>query len=192
MSLFLVTAPAAEPVSVQDAKAQCRVDTSDEDALFATLVIAAREYVETATHRALITQTWDWTLDGFPDWTLVLPLPPVASVTSITYVDTAGVTQTWAASLYRTDLPAGPYASPARVTPAYSESYPSTRAVTNAVTVRFVAGYGTAASVPASLKAAIKLLVAHWYARREPLTNGTVAPVPWTIEALTWPFKAFG
>jgi uncharacterized phiE125 gp8 family phage protein len=61
------------------------------------------------------------------------------------------------------------------------------------VTVRFVAGYGaTAAAVPFGLKAAIKMLVAHWYARREPVNIGNlVTPIPLTIDSLLWPYKSF-
>src|SRR3954453_3955872 len=111
MALFQVTAPSTEPISTADAQLQCRVDASDEDALIDALVKAAREHVETFTHRALITQTWDLKLDAFPcTGEIWLPKPPVASVTSITYLDTTGVSQTWASSNYRTDLPSGPWA----------------------------------------------------------------------------------
>ena len=196
MALFLVTAPSLEPVTLVEAKRHCRVDTPDEDALIESLIKAAREYVESATHRPLMRQTWDWKLDEFPcgsDDRLVLPLPPVSSITSVTYVDTAGTTQTWTASLYRTSLPAGPKAGPATIEPAYGEGYPSTRGLSDAVTVRFVCGYGTTVeTVPSSLRAAIKLLVSHWYVRREPVNVGNlVSPIPLTITALVWPYMAF-
>ena len=196
MALFQVTAPTVEPITIVEARHQCRVDTADEDVTLDGLILSAREYVETATHRPLLRQTWDWKLDGFPSdgGPLTLPLPPVSSITSVTYVDTNGTTQTWSSSLYRTSLPAGPFAAAATIEPAYGESYPGTRDVSDAVIVRFVCGYGTtAATVPASLRLATKLLVSHWYdAGRAPVNIGNiVTTVPLTIDALTWPYKAF-
>ena len=131
---------------------------------------AAREYLEAFTRRALLTQTWDLKLDAFPcaDEVIWLPKPPVASVTSITYLDTAGASQTWSSSLYRTDLPAGPMAQRARITPAYAQYYPSTYGVTNAVTVRFVCGYGGATDVPAMLRACVLEHVRASYLRGDP------------------------
>lgn len=208
MSLSLVTAPAVEPLSLADAKLHLRVDASihDEDALIEGLIVAAREYAETFTHRAFITQTWDLKLDGFP-WTgsscsaigtvpIVLPNPPVQSITSVTYIDPAGATQTWSALLYDTDLPTGPTASRASLVPAYQQIYPVTRYVPNAATVRFVAGYGdTAKDVPASVVAAMKILIASWYdpgrAAIEVGLRAAAVAVPLTADALLWPYKAF-
>jgi hypothetical protein len=76
--------------------------------------------------------------------------------------------------LYRTDIPAGPTAGPARLTPIYGGSWPQTQDVINAFTVRFTAGYGTtAASVPYDVKAAIKLLIGHLYENREAVIVGS-------------------
>lgn len=207
MSLFLVTAPAVEPLTLAQAKEHLRVDESihDEDGLIEGLIVAAREYAETFTHRALITQTWDLKLDGFP-WTsqfaalgtlaIELPKPPVQSITSVTYIDFAGVTQTWSAALYDTDLPSGPMASRARLQPAYQQIYPVTRYVPNAATVRFVAGYGANGyAVPGSIVAAMKILIASWYdAGRMAIDVGLRAAaieVPMTAHALLWPYKSF-
>jgi len=197
MALSLVTAPAVEPVSVDEAKVHLRVDTPDEDALIDDLIRAARQYVETFTRRALITQTWDDKRDGFPcgDGTIELPIAGVSSVTSISYVDTNGDSQVWSAALYQTDLPTGPKAPFARICPAYSQYYPQTRSQMNAVTVRFVAGYGAASStVPASIKSAMKLLVGHWFQNREAVAVGIGIgglQVPLTVDHLLWPYRAF-
>lgn len=191
MALFLVTAPTEEPIALDEAKLHLKVDATSEDALIDALIIAAREYVETFTHRALLPQTWDYKLDSFPctsDGEIWLPKPPVTSVTSITYLDTAGASQTWASTNYLTDLPTGPKARKARITPAYAVIYPATYNVLNAVTARFVCGYTNTTAltaVPESLKAAMKLMIGHWYAFREPVA------VPPGVDALLWPFKAF-
>ncbi len=201
MSLFLVTEPAVEPLSLAEAKAHCKVDVDDENDLIDTLIIAARQTVETFTHRALITQTWALKLDDFPDWrtsasawaAIVLPLPPTQSITSITYLDLNGATQTWDPTFYDTDLPVGPRASPGRVLPAYQQIYPVTRQVPNAVTVTFVAGYGLAVAVPAAMKAAMKLLVGNLWLNREAgqIIRGSADILPFGVDALLWPFKAF-
>lgn len=187
MSLSLVTAPALEPITMADAKLHCKVDTTLEEPLFGPWITAARQYAETFTHRALLTQTWDLKLDRFPCGAIELPCPPVQSVTSVTYLDTAGASQTWSSSLYETDLPAGPQAMPGRLQPVYGEVYPLTREVFNAVTVRVVCGYGAApSSVPALLREALLMLVARMYEKREArIVEGEVS----TADALLWQYK---
>lgn len=199
MALSLVAGPASEPVSLAEAKAQCRIDqdVTDEDALIDSLRISARQWCENFTHRAFVPTTWDDQRDGFPPDVWELPIAPVVSVTSISYVATDGTTTTWSSALYTTDLPAGPKAGSGRITPIYGGYFPSTRDVMNAATVRFVAGYGATVAlavpaVPFPIKAAIKLLIAHWYARREPVNIGNlVTPIPLTVESLLWPYKHF-
>lgn len=159
-------------------------------------ITAARQYCETFTHRAFITQTWDLAQDVFPGGfdSLWIPKPPLVSVTSVSYVDQPGVTQTWSASLYTVDAPVGPEARKGRLYPAYLQIYPVTRAIENAVTVRFVAGYGAAASsVPAPIKAAMKLLIGNWWMNREAavIARASADVLPLGVEALLWPFKAF-
>ncbi len=190
-TLFQVTAPASEPLDLDDVKLHLRValDQTDEDELIVSLMQAARETAETYTHRAIPVQTWDEKFDGFPGYELWLSKPPVTSVTSVTYLDTAGTSTVWAAANYRTDLPSGPWARRARIVPAFGVVYPSTYGVPAAVTVRFVCGYTTA---PEAIKAAMKLLIGHWYKEREVVNVGNITSViPFTVESLLWPYKAF-
>jgi uncharacterized phiE125 gp8 family phage protein len=199
MALSLVTPPADVAVTLADAKAQCRIDADqhDEDGLVDGLIQAATQHVESFTHRALITQTWDETFDGFPcgyDGEIWLSKPPVSAVSSLSYIDSAGATQVWASSNYTKDLPSGPWARRARIVAAYSIPFPVTRGVINAVTVRFVCGYGADGSyVPAPITHAMKLLIAHWYLNREAVSVGNFLPTvyPQAVDALLWPFKAF-
>lgn len=196
MALTLYTAPVSEPVSLSDAKTHLRVpsDVTDEDGLIAALITTAREYAEQYTGRAIRTQTWDYKLDAFPCDEIVLPMPPVTSVSSISYVDQNGDSQTWSASYYQTDLPSGPTAAKARIWPAYGQYFPQTRWQLNAVTVRFVSGYATVAAVPESIKAAIKLIVGHLYLNREDVAVGVgigAIQVPKAADSLLWPLKVF-
>jgi len=177
----IVTAPLVEPVSTADAKTHLRVDHADDDAYIADLISAARVYAEGVLGRAMITTVYDYFLDRFPP-VIVLPRNPVQSIGSITYVDDDGVVQTLEAATYVLKK----QREPARVVEAFDESWPSTRNVEEAVTVRFTAGYGDAASdVPASIVHAVKLLVGHWYEIREPAIVGSiVTDVPIAVDAL--------
>jgi uncharacterized phiE125 gp8 family phage protein len=94
-SVRIITPPAVEPVTVAECKLDARVDHPDEDALFATLIAAARQEVEQTARRALITRTLELSLDRFPParW-LPLPYPPLLSLVSIRYYDQTGAEQT--------------------------------------------------------------------------------------------------
>lgn len=195
MGLTVVTAPTAEPVDVDELKLQLKIDLSADDALISDLGKAAREYVEAYTRRTLLETTYDLKLDAFPCGDIVLPHPPVRSVTSVTYIDQNGDSQvmTAGATGYLTDLPAGPHAEPGRIYPGYQVLWPVTRCQPNAVTVRYVAGYGTtSAAVPRLIKAAIKHLVEHWYTNRGVIDGGinsVTSQVPIGVEAQLGGFK---
>jgi uncharacterized phiE125 gp8 family phage protein len=191
MALFLVSPPALQPVSVAEAKAHLRVEVDQDNALIESLIQGATEYAQNLTHRAFISQTWDDKRDAFPCGRIVLPYPPVSSITSVTYTATDGTSTTWSSALYTTSLPTGPHAAPAEIEPIYGGIYPQTRSVINAVTVRCVCGYGASGGyVPEAIRAAIKLLVAHWYDRREPVNVGNlVTQIPIAVDSLLWPFK---
>ena len=177
MGLILITPAAAEPIDVSEAKASpsLRVATATDDTDIGVLIATARDMAETITRRAFVTQTWEYVLDGFPTGGIVLPMPPLQSVTSIKYIDTDGTQQTLDALLYAVDTDS----EPGLVVPAYGESWPSTRYEVNAVRVRFVAGYGDASDVPEALKTWAKIRVGTLYAQREALVVGqTVMAVP--------------
>jgi uncharacterized phiE125 gp8 family phage protein len=179
-SYTLVTAPTTEPVTLDELKAQVRAEGSDEDAYLTSLIAAARQLVEVQTRRALITQTWRLTLDYFPGGTIDLTKVPVQSITSVVYDDTAGTAQTLSASDYVLDADA----EPARLYPAYSLIWPTTRAMPKSVRVTFVAGYGAASAVPQWAKHAILLTAAHWWMNREPVSELPLREVPLSARAL--------
>ena len=139
-SLTLVTGPGLEPISRDDAKLWLRLDHTTEDTLVDSLIQMVREQIE-ERGIAVVTQTWDLRLDGFPS-VIRIPKTPIESVSSISYIDANGDTQTLAESKYTVDV----QSTPARIVPAYGTSWPSTRSEPNAVTVRFVAGYGAGAT----------------------------------------------
>lgn len=158
MRLTPVTVVTDLPFSLADAKAELRVTHAHDDAKIQAYVDAALSRLSGrygVLGRILGTQTWDYAIDRFPDGAIALPFPPLQSVVSVTYVDSASATQTLAASAYRVNAAD----DPGRITPV--TSWPATASVPGAVTVRFVAGYG--ANVPASLKVALRLIVRDLY-----------------------------
>lgn len=188
----LITPPTAEPLTLDEAKAHARIDGAADDTYVTGLIPACRELYEKISERSVMAQTWDVAFDDFPryhrdryngryadasefsdyperylhhDLYLELPVPPVQSVTSITYIDSNGTPQTLDPALFQVDL----ITEPARVYAAYGQAWPGVRLQRNAVTVRIVTGYPDAASVPATMKLAIKALIAHFYENREPV-----------------------
>ena len=186
-ALTRVTGPAKEPLTLEEAKAHLRVQNAAGDALIGRLIKAARHWAETYTARALITQTWELGLDRFPVGEIEVPRPPLKSVESITYIDSVGGTQVLAAGKYRVDADS----EPGRITPVQGGAWPTTRAVTTAVTVRFTAGYGAAGShVPEDIRQAMLLLVGSFYEHREDIVVGeTAVRLPRGAEALLNPYR---
>lgn len=161
--ITIVTAPVNEPVTVLDAKAQSRVDITDDDDLIYAQIVAARELCELQARRAFVTQTLAVTLDAWPaNGIIELPRPPLQSVTSIKYTDEDGNQSTFASSNYIVDTANN------RVVLKSSATWPSdVLQRVAAILVTFVAGYGTAADVPTIYKQAILLTIGHWYENRE-------------------------
>jgi uncharacterized phiE125 gp8 family phage protein len=188
-SLRLKTAPADEPLTaIPDIRDHCRLssdEASEAAADLKTKITAARLACELATRRQLITATWTlyldtWNEDGlrFEDG-IHVPRPPLQSITTIKYIDTAGNQQTWAqnATGCTVDTPSGPDAPRGRFFPSYGVDWPSLRDQPNAVEVEFVAGYGTKGTdVPAQLREGMKRYVAELYERREEAVLGSMTP----------------
>jgi uncharacterized phiE125 gp8 family phage protein len=199
MGLSLVAGPALDPISLAEAKAHCRITSTDEDGLIAGYILAARQHVEVVCNRALITQTYDLFIDrDWPyyfdlDWRcnrrlIELPMAPARSVTSIVYVDSAGTSQVLAADQYVVDVttPIG------RVVPAYGAVWPGVRCQPKAIVVRFVAGYGDQpGSVPEPIRQAMLLLVGFWYENRESASATNLTELPFATAALLAPYRVF-
>tara|TARA_R100001086_G_scaffold238110_2_gene162632 strand:+ start:3014 stop:3583 length:570 start_codon:yes stop_codon:yes gene_type:complete len=186
MGLSQTTAPTSEPVSLDEAKEHMRVTDDLQDTLIAQQVSAARDYVERITGRQFVNATWTYTLDAFSS-EILPPKPPLVSVTSITYVDTGGASQTESSSVYTVitdDETQG------RIVEAFNQSWSATRDQPNAITVVYVAGYGATANlVPDVFKQAILLLTAEMYEYRETTVSGSVAILP-SLERLLWARRA--
>lgn len=173
--LTQLSAPAAEPLTLAEVKADRLVDYADKDAKIIGLIVNAREQAEHRTGRALVTQQWRLGLDSFPADSLELPKPKLQSVQSVTYLDTAGVRQTLANTEYDviTDELVG------RILPAYGKTWPSCRIWPGSVQVSYTCGYGAASDVPQSIKTWMMLAIGAWFENCEALTDGhQVAELP--------------
>lgn len=148
-----------------------------EDDLLSAAITAARQQAEAITRRALITQTWDMALDAFPMsdafnkatramCEILLPLGRLQSIYSFAYTKESGEEVSLTTT---TDYLADTFSEPGRLVLPLGVSWPSfSLYAINAVRVRFVCGYGdTAETVPATIRAAIKMMAADLYANRE-------------------------
>lgn len=185
-SLTRATPPAVEPVTVSEAKAHLRVDVSDDDAYIATLITAAREWCEQYLDRTLIDTQWTMRLDSFP-YEIELPRPPIASAgtaTAVTLTYTLGddSTATLSSTQYRVDR----NSTPGVVRQLRAGTWPANLDDYNAVAVTWWAGYGASGtSVPAAIRHAILMLVAHWYENRNTVLVGSISkPLEYAVESL--------
>ena len=178
----LVTAATEEPVTTAEAKTHLAVDDSYYDSMIGDLITAARSQVEDLTGLQMVTATYDLYIDRFPSGRQAMNIPKgnLQSVTSITYVDTAGDSQTMAAAKYSviTSRTIG------FIEPVYDETWPIARKQSDSVTVRFTAGYGAADDVPQGLKQAVLLLVGSMFENREGTQAGPAGVVPIAVKSL--------
>lgn len=176
MSLQLNTPPAAEPVSLDQAKAWLQVESgNDGDALITALIAAARARCEWHTGRAFVTQAWTLWLDRVA-FCIDIPLPPLQAVTSVTLYAPDGTATLLDGDGYTVDL-AG-----SRV---LLKTVPAQLRVVNAIAIAFTAGYGAAADVPAPICQAILQIVSALYEHR----GGDAVPTPDNALALLAPWR---
>lgn len=186
MSLVRTAVTDADPIVLADLKSHLRIVGSQDDAELSAMARAVGEYLEDELDLTLLTTTWIWRGDGFvarracdddfwfseyptgaPRGTAVLsvPRPPLVSVTSIAYLDTAEAAQSLTGSDYQLDTGS----RPGRLAPSVAlGAWPATGLSLNAVTITYVAGYGASAgAVPRKLRHLLHLLIGHWWENRE-------------------------
>lgn len=185
-----VSGPSAEPVGVSDMKRQLSIPTTyiDDDYWLASSISAARVLCEKQTGRAYVHKTIDMVLDRFPYGVdrLYLPFPPLSAstnITSITYYDANNSSTTLATSDYIVNQATE---GPSYLVPQIDRTWKAARYRDDAVTIRFVAGYGsTGTAVPAQVRHAIKMLAAHWCENREAVLTGTISKeIEFSVSAL--------
>lgn len=208
MSVSLKTAPVLEPFTVSEVKSFLRISHSTEDILLTSMIVAARQIVEEYTLRALITQTWEMWLDAFPggrstvwwDGTLeshanilnagmknflVLPRPPLVSITHLKTYDDSDTATTFSSSYYIADTKG----TPGRLGLKTGASWPVALRGINAVNVEWVAGYGVASAVPTVIKQAIYTIISDLYENRGDDQKMETYDIPSLAKRLLQPYR---
>lgn len=186
MSAILLTAPAVEPVTLDEARAFLRVEHHDDDETIAALTAGARLHVEAVTRRALITQSWRLSFDAWPkDGRLAVRPGPLQSLAAARIFDLESMAHDVDVQAFVPDLGASTLIFAPWSVPAPGRPYAG-------IEFDVMAGYGDAAiDVPEPLRQAIRLLVAHWYDNRGVLAPGTTQPalLPQGVTALLAPYR---
>ena len=154
-----------------EAKTHLKVDTTADDTYIDNLVSASRLSAEIFTNRFFINTTITEVADS---WEELSPLfkSPVSSITFIKYYDSDNTEQTLATSVYVTDFSH----QPARVALDVDQSYPNLAERINAVSCKYIVGYGASAShVPEGIREAVLLTIGNWYENRQEVVRGTIA-----------------
>lgn len=189
MSLRLVTPATAMVVTLEEAKAQLRVYHNDEDTYIGGLVAAANDWLggeNSWLGLSVAEQSWELTLNNFPSGRIDLPKPPLISVEGVNYTPSTNV-ETTLVGFRSIDVgvSCGGY-----ILPAIGASWPKTNGQPGSVRIEFTAGYTT---VPASIKHAALLLIAHWFENREAVTIDAtgLSPLPLAVDALLMPYRSW-
>ena len=184
--LFLFQSEPALPpdpnvwLTLAEAKAFCRVDIATDDALITALIAAARDFIEDMTSQVLEPETRVFAFDRF-DAAIVLPVAPVRSITSITWLDDTGAAQVLAPSAYRLVERNGEW----RVYPAIAATWPTATSAEAAVMVTAQVGPASRDALADGLRQAGQMIVANWYENREGVSIGeTAADMPFAVKAL--------
>lgn len=187
MGLRMVTAPESFPVTIEEARARCRVIGSDEDETLTGLIAAATAFVESYTGRSIMPQTWELVLDAFDD-SILIPRGPVTGIVSVTYFDVDEAEQTLPASAYALD----DVADPQWLVRAADASWPAVAQGVNNVIIRFTAGYAEDAAELALVKQAVLMLIVQWFDNPSAVLAGSiVAPMPFAVDALLTNVRSF-
>jgi uncharacterized phiE125 gp8 family phage protein len=189
MTSYLLAGPASEPVSLDDAKAYLKLDSTDDDALVTTLITAARLHIEGTTGQALLSQSWRVVVDDWPPAGLIrLPVSPLTSLTAITAYDRDGNPSALSLAGVLWDATAAP--TVLFLPASFGAGVPLRDR--QGIEIDYVAGFGgDPADVPATLIQALLTLVAYWYENRDAvLIAGSGSVIPAGIDLMLAPYRS--
>lgn len=192
------TEPDYQPVTLSEARDHLRLVATGspashpDDSTVEAYIKAATGYAEDRTNKVFAQRTFTLKRNDFERY-MELPIFPVLSVDSITYIDNEGANQTMDASNYQTITDRIPALIKLEDVPSVDED------TLNAVTITVTAGFESdnsppdADKIPDSIKQAVKLMVGHFYENRESVVIGdSVSSVPFATDALLWPHRIIG
>lgn len=180
--LTVITAPAVEPVSLEEAKSHLRIDAdiAEHDGLLELLIQAAREQAEHETGRSLITR--ELLIQDAATCRLSLHKPPFLEITSVTLIADNETETVLNAADYRVDK--------SSLLPVLLLKNGTNNA--RDMRVAYTAGYGTSATaVPAAIRRWMLMHIATHFENRESVVVGTIVtamPTPF-IDGLLDPFR---
>ena len=177
--------PEDEPTEVEpeDPEDEPTVVTSHpDDTYIASLIATAVEWGEAFQNRSWITRTITVYLDEWPDVLFYLPMPPIRSITSVSYYAPDNTETTLDPSTYWLAPDGALCLTEGKTWPA--DALRSTMGVK----IVYKAGYGdTASAVPKRCKQAVLLMVGHWYENRENvIVDATANQIPDAAEMLLY------
>lgn len=145
MTTRLITPPAQLAVTLDEAKANLRIDGSDLDTVITAWLEGITAHAQHVMGRSIVNQTWRRTLDGFSDQ-VELYNAPVSSVVSVKYYDASNVQQTLASGFILDKE-----SEPGILFPV--STWPETYDRPDAVQIDYIAGYGAdATATPKGIK----------------------------------------
>ena len=180
----ITTQPTTEPVTVAEAAQQCRLTASDLaadtnlTAELQRLIAAARKYAEGVTGKSLAEKTVTAVCDSFPAGNVIeLPVSTIKTLTSLSYKNEAGASTDITNRVIVDD-----FSFPSRLVLKSSQSWPTeTLYEVNPITIVYV----TADTTTGNIKAAMLLMIAHWFDNRAEVVTGQESfSIPFGAEAL--------
>ena len=189
MTVVVITPP--PPILTQaEVKAHLRVDHGDEDALIDALIATAQAHLSGPggwLGRSIGEQTLELRIARCAA-SVALPYPPFRDVSSVTYLDPEEVEQTIAI----TDINVVSYLCRSVALWPKAGCWPGMASRPDALRIRYSTGYLPADPEFAPIRAAMLLLIGHWYANREAASDAQkVAPLPFGVEALLSPLRVW-
>lgn len=158
MSLKLITAPALDPVTVNEMREYLRIDGNEFDTTIGNLIKAARDAAQDYQNRAFYTQTLELSFDRFPQMPVKIPKPPLQNLVSVKYVNADGIE----ASMELADFAVDKRSEPGRVTFKAGKSWPSVQLQPiDSVIFQFTAGHNDINKVPNTVKLAYMVFITH-------------------------------
>lgn len=154
MALKLITPPSLEPVDAAYCRKHLRLDDAGMDDLISSYISAVRQTAEGFQNRAMLTQTWELSLDEFPSSWVKLPRPPLQSLVSVTLYPEGESPVSLDLNSFQLDT----VSEPGRVTLQSGYTWPNVQLrEANGLVIRYVVGYSSATSIQPNEKTAIAL-----------------------------------
>lgn len=136
----VTSAPAIEPVTVDEVKEFARIDYTDEDSLLEGFITAVRIAAEEYLGMAFIERTIQMKMDYWPDTVVYLPQPPLISITKVATLDEDDAETIYSSDNYYAVITAG---NPGKIVLKKSVTAPeNTDRDYGGFLIEFKAGYG--------------------------------------------------